>query len=384
MGQSLSLATAALNAWCEVDLDALDANVAALRGLLGGGTELIAVVKANAYGAGVAGVAPALERAGVERFAVVWAHEAVALRALGVRRPILVLGHAFPGEAREAVAHDITLTIDAPALVDALSQAALAVGRTARVHVHVDSGLHRDGLTLDEAVELAEYARRQPGIEVEGLGTHMANADEPDDSFAERQHAFFAEAVRRLPWIPYRHTANSATAIRRRELRYDGVRIGLALHGVLPPNTAGPALRPILSLKARIARVLEVGAGEGVSYGLTWRAERPTRAALIPVGYADGWPRRLSNRGVVLAAGRRQAMIGRVCMDQFLIDVTESAKLAAGDEAVLLGEQCGARITSDEVASLAETISWDILASLQARLPRVFHRGGVVERVVRG
>jgi alanine racemase len=326
-----------------VDLGALEQNLHALRAAFEPGVEVIAVVKANAYGAGVAGVAPALEAAGVDRFATVWVSEALALRRLGVTRPILVMGHAFEADAEAAVQNDITLSVHSLALGEAVSTAAIGRGRVVNVHVHIDSGLHRDGVPLEAGVALAEVLRRLPGIRVEGLSTHMANADEVDDSFSGVQRDVFAEAVARLPWIPYRHTANSATALRRKELRYDGVRIGLAMHGVAPPNTPEPGLRPVLSLKARVARVAEVGVGEGVSYGLTWRAERPSRVALVPVGYADGWSRHLSNRGEVLG---------------------------------------GARIAANDVAERAGTISWDVLASLQARLPRLFHRAGDVTLVV--
>lgn len=378
----LDSATRELNSWIEIDLGALDANVAAVRAAIGPRVEIIAVVKANAYGAGVEGIAPALERAGVERFAVVWPSEAVALRELGVTRPIVVLGHAFPGDAPTAVPHDITLTVNSLELAQALSHAAVEQGRRATVHVKVDSGLHRFGLGIDDAVALAEAMRELPGIEVEGLTTHMANADEADDSFAERQHEVFAAAAGRLPWIPYRHTANSATALRRRELRYDGVRVGLALHGVLPPNSAAPGFQPILSLKARVARVAEVGVGEGVSYGLTWRAERPSRVALIPVGYADGWQRSHSNTGAVLVRGQHCPTAGRICMDQFLVDVTGVPGAQEGDEAVLIGRQRSACIGADEVAEGAGTITWEVFAALQARLPRLYHRAGQVEKVV--
>jgi alanine racemase len=376
---SLAGATRALNAWVQVDLDALDANVRTLRSTLGPAVEIIAVVKANAYGAGAAPIAAALERAGVDRMAVVWTAEALALRESGIRAPIIVLGHAFPEDAAVAVEHGITLTVDSMALGEALSREAQAQGRDARVHIHIDSGLHRDGLPVGEAVRLAEALRQLPGIQVEGLSTHMANADEADDSFSAEQHAQFAEACSRLPWIPYRHSANTATALRHGEFRLDGVRLGLALHGVLPENTPDTPLKPILSVRARVARVVDVAPGEGVSYGLTWRAGKSSRVALIPVGYADGWRRSLGNTGAVLIAGQRCPMVGRVCMDQFLVDVTALPGVAVGDECVLLGKQGADEITATEVAKLAHTIPWDVFASLQARLPRVYHRGGVVE-----
>jgi alanine racemase len=394
-GLTLEHATAERNAWLELDLDALTHNVQTLRASLGLAVELIAVVKANAYGHGVAGVAPALEAAGVDRFAVVWISEAVALRSLGITKPILVLGHSFRGDAAAAVFHNITLTVHSRALGEVLNREALNgndpirdalirdAPRRSQVHIKVDSGLHRFGLAIDEAVALAEYLRELPGIEVEGLTTHMANADDSDDSFAEIQHAAFAEAVRRLPWIPYRHTANSATALRRPQLRYQGVRVGLALHGILPPNTAAPpaGLRPVMSLKARLARVSDVPAGEGVSYGLTWRAREASQVGLVPVGYADGWRRAIGARGSVLIRGLRCPIVGRVAMDQFMVDVTHVPAVAEGEEAVLLGSQGSDRITADEVAAWEDTISWEVLAGMQARLPRIFHHGGIVEHI---
>lgn len=382
VGASLAGLTRELNAWVELDLARLEGNVAALRRWVGAGVELIAVVKANAYGHGVAGIAPALERVGVERFAVFSVSEGVHLRRLGIRRPVLVLGHAFPREAEAAVGHDLTLTVDELPLGQALAEAACAAGRVAKVHVKVDTGLHRFGLPPEEAVALAERLRALPGILVEGLWTHMANADEEDDSFSLEQRERFEAVARRLPWVPYRHAANSATAFRRPELRYDGVRTGIGLLGVVPPNSPDPGLAPVLSLKARVVRVTELSPGEGVSYGLTWRAHRPSRVALVPVGYGDGWPRSLSNCGEVLVRGRRVPIVGRVCMDQFLVDVTEVAGVAPGDEVVLIGEQGGERIGAEDVAELAGSIAWEILAGLQARLPRLFHRNGSVEAIV--
>lgn len=378
---ALAEVTTALNAWLEIDLDALEANVRTLKALLGP-VELIAVVKANAYGAGAAAVAPALEAAGVDRFAVVWPHEGYLLRQAGVTRPIVVLGHAFPADATQAVRARLTLTCHSRALADALSAAAVEAGATAAVHIKVDTGLHRFGNDLDEAIALAEYCRTLPGIVVEGLMTHMANADEADDSFSEEQHRRFEAAARALPWIPYLHTANSATALRRPGFRYSGVRIGLALHGELPANTPGPELRQVLALRARLARVSRVAPGEGVSYGLTWRASRPTRAGLVPIGYADGWRRSLTNAGEVLVAGRRCPMIGRVCMDQFLADVTDVPGAEEGTIVTLLGADGADRITATEAARLAGTIAWDLLAGLSGRLPRIYHRGGHVETII--
>jgi len=372
------------NAWIEVDVGALAANVRFLREAVGSGVELIGVVKANAYGHGAPGVGAALEGLGVDRLAVAWVGEGVALRQAGVRCPVLVLGHAYPSDAAAAVANDLTLTCHSAAVGTELSREAWAAGRTARVHIKVDTGLHRFGVDLEEAVGLAEHLRRFPGLEVEGLSTHMANADEEDDSFSDVQDALYREALRRLPWITFRHVANSATALRRPALRYDGVRCGLSLYGVAPPNTPAQGLRPVLSLRARVARVTTVPDGEGASYGLTWRAAGARTLALVPVGYADGWRRSLSGRFTVLVGGRRYPGVGRVAMDQFLVDVSAAALVREGDVVTLIGMDGGDGIGVDEIAGQAGTISWEILAGLQARLPRVFHREGAVQVIFDG
>lgn len=367
-----------LNAWIEVALDRLAGNVAAIRGVLGEGREIIAIVKGNAYGHGAVEVARALIEAGVERLAVAYMPEAVALRQAGITAPLLVLEHAFPGDAAAAAELDIAATIHSRDLADAFSAAAVERGTRVGVQIKVDTGLRRFGVLPGEAVSLAEYCRSLPGLRVEGLFTHMANADDEDDSFSEIQHERFRAVAEALSWIPYRHAANSASALRREELRYNGVRVGLALHGLPPPNTPDPGLQPTLSLKARVARVVNVAEGEGVAYGLTWRAPRDSRLALVPVGYADGWRRALGNTGEVLIGGQRCPMRGRVMMDQFLADVSEIEGVREGDEVVLLGEQGELRITADEVAALESTISWEVLAALTGRLPRLYTRGGQV------
>jgi alanine racemase len=286
------------------------------------------------------------------------------------------LGHSNLADAVAAIEHRLSLSCDSLELGQALSRAAGEGGATAAVHIHVDTGLHRDGVSPEDAVPLAEALRALPNIRIEGLSTHMANADEEDDSFSDEQQARFAPVMAALSWIPYRHTANSATALRRPEFRYDGVRVGLALHGIAPDNTPPAELKPILALKARVVRIVEVAAGEGASYGLAWRAARPSRLAHIPVGYADGWRRALGNDGQVLIHGRPFPMVGRVCMDQFLVDITEDPTIQRLDEVVLIGRQGDQAITASDVARQLDTIPWEVISGLQARLPRLYHRGG--------
>jgi alanine racemase len=375
--QLLDAVTQHLNAWIEVDAAALESNARLLQRLVAP-ADLIAVVKANAYGAGAIPVAKLLESAGVSRFAVAWTSEALELRAAGIAASIMVLGHSTPADLDAAVRDDITLTIDSLPLGQALSAAASRHGKTVLVHIHLDTGLHRDGVSPEEAVPLADALRALPGIAVEGLSTHMANADETDDSFSDAQQARFGNVLDSLSWIPYCHTANSATALRRPEFRRQGVRIGLGLHGIAPDNSPGAGLRPILQLKARLARVFDIEAGEGASYGLTWRAGRRSTLGLVPIGYADGYRRALGNRGHVLVGGQPCPVVGRVCMDQFLIDITDVPGIQPGAEAVVLGQQGAARITASDLAADLGTIPWEVLSGLQARIPRIFHRDGNV------
>ena len=378
-GTTLSNATKALNAWIEVDLDALENNARVLRETAGDAT-VIAVVKANAYGHGLDIVGPALEAAGIERFGVIFMPEALDLRATGVTRPVVVLGHSFPEDAEAAVANDITLTVDTNAQAEAVSEAALSAGKVpVPVHIKVDSGMHRFGLMPAEVAALASHVRGLGGVTLEALWTHLAMADHEDDSFTAQQDAVVAEAVRLVGDVPMRHIANTATTIRHPEFRYEGVRTGIGIYGGLPDHTPNPGLQPVLSMKARLARAFDVAPGEGVSYGLTWRAERQSRIALIAVGYADGYNRGLSNRGQVLVRGQRCPVVGRVCMDNFLVDVTDVPGATAGDETVLIGEQGGETISAREVAAAIDTINYEVLAGLNRRLPRLGHRQGIVK-----
>lgn len=377
---TLADATAERHAWVEVDLDAASANLRTTRSVLAPGTEVIAVVKANAYGHGAAPVARTLQDAGAERFAVAWVDEAIDLRRAGIEAPILVMGHAFPTEVDAIARHRLTSTVHSLEFGHLLSATALDAGVELPVHLMVDTGIHREGLAPTEVVPLAHQLRELPGLRVEGLWTHMANADEFDDSFSTEQHRQFQEVSRQLDWVPYTHAANSATVLRRSELHCNGVRAGLMLYGLCPPNTPDPGLRPVMSVRARLARVLELQPGDGVSYGLAWRAERPSTVGLVPVGYGDGWRRSLGNVGSVLVNGVRCPMVGRVCMDQFLVDLTHlEGKPARGDVVTLLGEDGQQTITADHVAELGGTISWEVVTAVLPRLPRLYHAAGRLE-----
>lgn len=369
-------------AWAEVDLDALAHNVRLLAARAAP-ARVWAVVKANAYGHGAIACGRAALEAGAAGLAVVCADEGEELRQAGVDAPILVVGHTPPSDAERVVALRLRPAVGAWELVEALAAAARRAGSTVPIHLELESGLNRHGLRPDALVALAERARATPGIEVEGLFTHFAAAEEGDQRFTRRQFDVLREVSARLPFVKQRHCSASASVLLDREMAVEAVRPGLSMYGYRPAPWCGTDsdLRPVLSLRARVARVLEVERGATVGYGRTWAASRTSRIALVMCGYADGYRRGLGNRAHLLVRGRRAPVVGRVAMDMCMVDVTAVPEVAVGDVATLLGRDGEERVDADELAALADTISWEILAGITARVPRLYLRGGQVAAV---
>lgn len=363
--------------WAEIDLDALTHNVTTLMAAASPAM-LCATVKANAYGHGAAQVAQAALDAGARRVAVICVDEGIQLRRAGITAPIHVLGWIPNGEAEAVVAHDLTPALHDAALLEALSRHAARQKMTVAVHLEVETGLNRHGLAPLDAVNLAEKARALPGITVEGLFTHFAAAEEGDKTFTRQQHARLMDVAARIPWVPLRHCAATASVMDNPEFRLEMVRTGLGLYGYHPAPRCGVGmeLRRVMTLKTRVARVEDLPPGSTVGYGRTWRNEFPARVALIMAGYADALPRRLSGKAQVLIHGERAPVAGRIAMDMCMVDVTHVPNVQVGDEVVLLGEQGKDRIDADDLATWAESISWEILAGVSARVPRRYWRGG--------
>ena len=366
--------------WAEVDLDALAANVRLLC-TRAAPARTYAVVKANAYGHGAVACGKAALEAGAHGLAVVCLDEAEELRRAGVSAPVLVVGATPPSDARRAAALGVMPTVATLELAEALSAAAGAA--RVPIHLEVETGLNRHGLLPDECVALAERVRGLPGIEVRGLFTHFAAAEEGDQRFTRRQFDALKRASEQLPWIPERHCAASASVLLDHEMALDAVRAGLSLYGYRPAPWCGTDadLTPVLALRARVARVMEVERGATVGYGRTWAAARRTRIALVMCGYADGYRRGLGNRAQVLLRGRRAPVVGRVAMDMCMVDATAVPEVAVGDVATLIGRDGAEEVSADELASLGDTISWEILAGLSARVPRLYLRSRLVESV---
>ncbi len=360
-----------------IDLGAIAHNVRALKARVGSNTEIWAVVKANAYGHGSIPVARTALASGATRLAVARIAEGVALREAGITAPILVMGYHLPSEAATAVHFDLTMTVNDEAFARTLALHARDAGKRMPVHVKVDTGMGRFGLPPEETLPFLKWIAARPELQLEGLWTHFATADERDKSFAQLQYNLFTEVAaqaREHLDIPYLHVANSAAILDLPDTYLDAARPGIALYGFYPSAEVKKAiaLRPALQLVTHVGRVRTLPPGASVSYGRTFIAQRPTRVALLPIGYGDGIHRLLSNRGYVLIHGQRAAIIGRVCMDNIMVDVTHIADVEAGDEAVLIGRQDAGHIPAEEVAAWAETIHYEVTTSLLPRIKRIY------------
>lgn len=366
--------------WAEIDLDAIAANVRAFRAHLPPATGVLAVVKGEGYGHGAVEVARVALAAGATGLAVNFADEGVALRQAGLASEILVLGYVPAWEARKALQHDLTVTVHSRQTALALAAAAQERGQPAAVQLKVDSGLSRFGLQPAEAIAFGEWLRGLPWLELTAVWTHFASADEADKTFSHQQIATFRAVADRLGPGLRRHAANSAGAIDLPAYGFDAVRIGISLYGLYPSDEVRRSvpLRPALALKSRVARLAWLEPGTTVGYGRTWRAERRTQAALVPCGYADGLPRSLSNRGEALVGGQRAPYLGRVSMDQIVVDVTHIPAVGQDDEVVLIGRQGAQEVSAEELARLDGTINYEIVTQISARVPRVYLRGGAV------
>ena len=366
-----------LRVWAEIDLDQLTANVRALK-RQAGVARLLVVVKANAYGHGAVITARAAVEAGAWGLGVASLEEGEELRRAGITAPVLVLSSSAPAQAARLVQSDLRVTIGTMELGEALSRATSAAGRQALVHVKVETGMQRYGVAPEEARGLAEALRALPGVVVEGLSTHLASSDEPDKAFTRDQYQRFLACAAAFDWIPIHHVSNTGALLDLPELRLGLVRCGIGVYGYYPSATVSRevAISPVLSLRSRVARVATVEKGEGVGYGLAWRAERRSRIALVLAGYGDGIRRALSNRGVALVRGHRAPFAGRVAMDMVMLDVTDIPDVALDDEVTLLGRQGDECVDADEIAAISDTISYDVLCGLMERVPRLYTGGG--------
>ena len=364
----------------EIDLGAIRDNFAAMRGRLRDDTKMIAVVKTDAYGHGAVRIAEMMEpEAYIWGFAVATTEEAVELRRAGIRKPILCLGFVFPQDYDLLVRLQIRPATFKLSMARQLSEAASRAGMILPVHLAVDTGMGRIGFQVceedaDEAAEIAKLSN----LKVEGLFTHFARADERDKDYTQEQFRKYCRFEQMLEErgvsIPLRHAANSASIMELPGTHLDAVRAGITIYGIYPSDEVDRNLmpmKPAMSLISHICYIKKVPAGTSISYGGTFVTERESRIATIPVGYGDGYPRSLSNKGSVLIRGRRAPIVGRVCMDQFMVDVTE-IEAEEFDKVTLLGQDGEDAVTADELGRLSGRFPYELVCDISKRVPRVY------------
>lgn len=359
--------------WAEIDCGAFERNVASIASGLRDGARLIALLKADAYGHGAVELARHCKPEHVAMIGVALLEEALELRAAGIALPILVLGPLDERQVRLALEHDITLGVPGPEELEHVAR--VARERDVAIHLKLDSGMGRMGVVESELPRVIELIRSAPRLRIDALYTHFANAGDVKDPFTQEQLARFDALLATLREAgieaPQHHAANSAATMRGMTPG-DFARVGIALYGAEPLDEHSPRLEQVMRWRTAIARLKELPAGHAIGYGTTFRTTRASRIATLPLGYADGYRRGLSNRGEVLVRGKRAPIVGRVSMDLTTIDVTDIEDAVVGDEVVLLGRQGDDEITVDELARKLDTISYEVFCAVSKRVPRVF------------
>lgn len=367
-----------MRVYAAVSKNALVKNMNEIRAKVGDNIKIMPVIKADAYGHNAAQTAKVLDRY-ADYFAVAVIEEAVSLRKSGIAKPIMLLGYTSPEDYCEAVQNDITVTVFTYSAAEKLSVVARAEGKKARIHVAVDTGMSRIGFscTPSGADEIKKISTL-PDIILEGIFTHYASADETDRSFTELQLSRFGEFIKLLENrgvdIPIKHTANSAAIMEYPEAMFNMVRPGIITYGLYPSQEVDRSklsLVPVMELKTHVAYVKYIEKGDTVSYGRIFRADKRMKIATIPVGYADGYPRLLSGKGRVIINGRYAPIVGRICMDQFMADVTHIDNICEGDSVTLIGRDGDCFISAEEIANLAQTINYEIICGIGKRVPRI-------------
>ena len=373
--------------YAKIDLDAAAYNMEQMKNRIGGGARLIAVVKTDAYGHGAVPLAEVFEKLDyVWGYAVATLDEGIVLRKHGIKKPILVLGCVFPDQYDDMVRNEIRAAVYMEEMAGKMAEAAERAGKKAYIHIKVDTGMGRIGFPVtEESADIIERISRMENIEVEGMFTHFAKADERDKTYTYEQHRKFmwmkVQMEKRNVVIPYYDCDNSAGIIDFPDMKHDLARAGISTYGMYPSeevNRDAVDLKPVLSLVSHVIFVKTVEPGTSISYGGTFVASKQMRVATIPVGYGDGYPRSLSNKGCVLIHGKRARILGRVCMDQFMVDVTDIPEVQFMDQAVLIGEDQDDRITVEELAELSGRFNYEFVCCLGKRIPRVYTSGGQI------
>lgn len=376
--------------YLKIDLDKICNNINNVINKVGADTKVLAVVKGDAYGHGAIEVAKALSEIGTYGFAVATVGEALALRRAGITKPILILDFVFPNQFETIIRNDIMLTVFQYGIAKELNEAAGNMGTTAHIHIKVDTGMGRigyipDDQSVDEICRIAQL----PNIEIDGIFTHFACADMTDKTSMNGQYAKFRAFVEKLESrginIPIKHVCNSAAIIDMDDGFLNMVRSGIVTYGLYPSEEVHKeklSIEPAMELHSVVINIKTIHKGDTVSYGSTYVAEKPTVIATIPVGYADGYPRLLSNEGSVLIHGKRAKIVGKVCMDQFMVDVTDIPDVSIGDNVTLIGKDGDECITCEEIGDISGRFNYEFLCCITRRVPRVYIRNGKTKKIV--
>lgn len=377
--------------WAEVDLDAIWENMVHMKENIAENTKILAVIKTDGYGHGGVPIAKMLEQLDfMFGYAAATYEEAHVLREAGVKKPILILGYTFPYCYEELIREEIRPAVYRRDTVEELVAAAAKVGQKAKVHIKVDTGMGRIGITPDEeGLEFVRFLMGHPELEVEGIFTHFAKSDEEDKTSAYNQLALFQNFIDRIQTelgltIPVKHCANSAAILEMPQANMDMVRAGITTYGLYPSEEVSKDIVPLraaMSLYSHIVYCKTIHAGQSVSYGGLFTAQKDTRVATIPVGYGDGYPRSLSGKGYVLIRGKKAPILGRVCMDQFMVDISEIPGVMEGDKVTLLGVDGTERITAEELGELSGRFNYEFVCDLGKRIPRVYRQHGEITEV---
>ena len=376
--------------YAAIDLDAICHNISEIKNIVGTDTKIMPVIKADGYGHGAVPVAKALNKIGVDGFAVAIIEEGIALRKQGITKPILILGYTSEYQYASLIQHEIEQTVFSYDMAEAISKFAVTMKKDANIHIKVDTGMNRIGFKpTEESVSQVERIQKLPNIKIQGIFTHFACADEEDKTSARHQKELFDQFVRSLEdkgiEIPVKHVSNSAAIMDLCDCRMDMVRSGIITYGLYPSEEVDKSaidLWPALSLISHVIHVKEVEPGEGVSYGSTFVTERKTKIATIPVGYADGYPRALSSKGRVIIRGQYAPIIGRICMDQFMVDVTDIEGVCVMDQVTLVGTDGDKNISVEEAANLAGSFNYEFVCGIGKRVPRVYFQDGKAKEAV--
>lgn len=372
--------------WAEIDLDAIAFNIESIKKQIQEKTQIVAVIKADGYGHGAVLIAEMLENdSRVWGYAVATAEEAMTLRQSGMKKPILILAYTFPSAYEELIQNEIRMTVFTLEMAQALSKESVKQGKCCKIHIKMDTGMTRIGMQPDsDSIALIKQIAALENIEIEGIFTHFARADETDQTKAYEQLRKFQNFIAQLEeaagiQIPMKHCSNSAGIVEMPEANMDAVRAGIILYGLWPSDEVKKhgkiALKPALCLKSRVVYVKTVPAGREISYGGTFTTKRETRVATICVGYGDGYPRSLSNKGYVLIKGQKAPILGRVCMDQFMVDITDIEGIVqVGEEVTLIGKDMGEEITMEALGALSGRFNYELACDLGKRIPRVYRK----------